>query len=90
MNKIQELQQRVLQEFPGVKIQLEKAGSGDPCPYWLYINLSGRNVVAQWVPWHPNNLGLSWKDLGGFSNSSEEVYPSVDEAVLRIKEILTH
>ena len=61
MNKIQELHQKVLSEFPEAKVSIEDnkdAFHPDKCPWFLDVSLGGRHVNVEWRPAHPGNLSF--------------------------------
>ncbi len=82
MNKIQELHQRVLQEFPNVQIVLEDnkgATRPDKCAWFLNVSLNGKSVAVEWRPDYPETL--SFCNCGVYGCSGDITCHEIHDAI---------
>ena len=82
MNKIQELHQKVLQEFPNAQIVLEDnvgAVHPDKCPWFLIMSLNKKTLGVEWRPDHPNTL--SFCNCGIFGCSGDITCHDLKDAI---------
>jgi predicted XRE-type DNA-binding protein len=84
MNPLQELADRVREQFPDVRATADPAATADGSS-WLDLALKGDRVTVEWKP--GRGFGVSAGPDSTYGEGSDELYPDVSTTLQRLVDV---